>query len=218
MVSRRALLISGSLVAACSSPATASLIENAPPVGEVLESPWPSAIQPPVSATPAAQPPQHSNWKAFLMSGERSLSLERGGSGVQRVRYMRRDGTVDPEGYGIICYLMRDVRAERMTAIDPDLLDVLCGVQRWLAHHGRASVLRITSGFRTRETNSTTEGAAKNSMHLQGRAVDLVIPGVQPSVLGAMAREFNEGGGTGIYLSKGFVHVDTGSSRVWVRR
>ena len=112
--------------------------------------------------------------------------------------------------------LLRDVQAGKMMAMDPRLLDLLCGIQRWMIVNGRTSVIEILSGFRTFFTNGATEGSAKNSMHLDGKAADLHIPGVSSADLGEMARLFNRAGGTGIYLNRGFVHVDTGTARTWI--
>jgi len=132
------------------------------------------------------------------------------------VRYCTADGHLDREGYGIACLLLRDVRAGKMCPIDPRLLDILCGLQRWAEYNDRSAVIQLLSGFRTLATSSSTEGAAMNSMHLYGRAADIVFEGMPSGLLGAMVRSFNDQGGTGIYLNRGFVHVDTGAARSWV--
>lgn len=76
-------------------------------------------------------------------------------------------------------------------------------------------MIALTSGLRTEGTNASTEGAAKNSLHKQGRAVDFVMEGIRGGQLGAMVSAYNTGGGTGIYLARNFVHADTGRPRVW---
>lgn len=198
----------------------ARLIDGAPNAGRGgledggAEAPTAAVSPRAEQALPPAPAPR--DWREFLLSGERSVTMRRGASGVQRVRYRMADGSVDSQGYALACFLLRDVRANRVSAIDPGLLDAMCGVQRWLSARGRAGVIEILSGFRTQTTNNATEGAAKNSMHLQGRATDFVVAGVSASTLGAMAREFNRGG-IGVYFDKGFVHIDTGAPRVWVR-
>lgn len=135
---------------------------------------------------------------------------------AQRVRYCTSDGQLDRDGYALACHLLRDLRAGKMFTMDPKLLDVLCGIQRWGEANGRSSVIQVNSGFRTLDTNNDTEGAARNSMHLYGRAADIVIDGFGSGLVGAMVRTFNSNGGTGVYLSRGFVHVDTGAARMWV--
>ncbi len=57
-------------------------------------------------------------------------------------------------------------------------------------------------------------GVAKKSMHLQGKAVDLRLPGFSTSDLGTLARSM-KAGGVGIYRHDDFVHIDTGKVRTW---
>lgn len=162
-------------------------------------------------------PPQ--DWRNFLLGRERSVKIRRSGEGGYRtLRYRSGDGTVDREGYGALCFVLRDVRANRMMGMDPALLDVLCGIQRWMEFHHQSAGITVTSGFRSGETNSKLEGAARNSMHLYGKAADIVIEGVSSAAMGAMARQFNVNGGTGIYVNRGFVHVDSGAARMWTSR
>ncbi len=169
-----------------------------------------SAVQPQLSVTT-----EPLDWRKHLIAGERSILMRRDGA-AQRVRYCTADGQLDREGYAIACTLLRDVRAGKLYPIDPRLLDILCGLQRWAEYNGRSAVIQLLSGFRTLATNNALEGAAMNSMHLYGRAADIVFEGIPSGLLGAMVRSFNDKGGTGIYLNRGFVHVDTGAARSWV--
>ena len=180
--------------------------------------PYTGPAQPVQEPTPVRQQPasaERPDWRNYLISGERSILMRRDGA-AQRVRYCTADGQLDREGYGIACLLLRDVKAGKLHPIDPRLLDILCGLQRWAEYNGRGAVIQLLSGFRTLATNSSTEGAAMNSMHLYGRAADIVFEGMPSGLLGAMVRSFNDQGGTGIYLNRGFVHVDTGAARSWV--
>lgn len=158
---------------------------------------------------------QQSDWRKYLLAGERTIIMRRDGS-AQRVRYCLADGSLDRDGYGLACTMLRDVQAGKLYPMDPRLLDILCGLQRWAEYNGRSSVIQLLSGFRTAKTNSDTEGAALNSMHLYGRAADVVFEGLSSGLMGAMIRAFNTQGGNGIYLNRGFVHVDTGAARSWV--
>lgn len=168
----------------------------------------------PMQAEPVQQ--QHADWRQFLLAGERTLTMRRDGGAVRHVRYCLADGTVDRDGYAMACHLLRDVEANKLFPMDPRLLDVLCGLQRWAEYHGRKATLQLLSGFRTAGTNAALEGAAMNSMHLHGRAADIVFEGMNSTQLGAMVKAFNSQGGTGIYVNRGFVHVDTGAARSWV--
>ncbi|WP_134619843.1 YcbK family protein, partial [Pseudomonas aeruginosa] len=98
---------------------------------------------------------------------------------------------------------------------DPHLLDVLFIMQVWLQAYGQPSDIQILSGYRTPEHNGRLEGAAKNSLHMQGRAADIHIPGMSTQVLANMGKMIAVGG-VGLYPSRGFIHVDTGSLRSWV--
>jgi len=168
-----------------------------------------SSVRPQPTASPSK------DWREVLLSGERTIHMRRDGE-TQHIRYCTKDGYIDPVGYRAACVLLRDVQAGKMFTMDPKLLDILCGIQRWMSYNGRDSIIEITSGFRTTQTNNATEGSALKSMHLYGKAADIVISGASSGLVGAMAKKFNGAGGTGIYLLRGFVHIDTGASRTWI--
>ena len=128
-----------------------------------------------------------------------------------------KDGFIDDAGYRKVCWLMRDVRAGVAANIDPRVLDLLCAMQAWVGHYGFKKPFLISSGYRTQSTNSNLEGAAKNSMHLHGKAVDLIFPDLPVSYVGQLAQHYSAGG-VGFYPSRGFVHVDTGRIRSWGRK
>ncbi|MFK4705874.1 uncharacterized protein YcbK (DUF882 family) [Roseateles asaccharophilus] len=163
-----------------------------------------------------APAPAGTDWRQLLLRGERSISMRRDGGALVRVRYCTQDGLLDREGYAVACYMLRDVTAGRLAAMDPGLLDLLCGMQRWAQYNGYQADINALSGFRTLQTNHGTEGAALNSLHLYAKAADVVIEGFSGARLGAMAKQFNVAGGNGIYVNRGFVHVDTGRSRTWI--
>ena len=125
-----------------------------------------------------------------------------------------RNNALDIDGYNKICWLMRDLRANQYAQIDIRLLDLLCAMQAWVAYYGFTKPFQISSGYRTVASNSKLEGAARNSMHLKGKAVDLIIPELPVSYLGKLAQHYSAGG-VGFYPDRGFVHVDTGSIRSW---
>ena len=126
------------------------------------------------------------------------------------------NGKYIPDGYARLCWLLRDVRAKRAVQMDPTLLNVLTGIQAYYYAYGVKGPLIVTSGFRTLETNEKLvgEGAARNSMHLYGRAVDITLPGVPVEHLGRV-KQYLHAGGLGFYPNKHFIHVDTGRARTW---
>lgn len=149
-----------------------------------------------------------------LLSDRRSLRLLRGDEQLHAI-YWTADGGYNRDEYLKICWLLRDVQADRVFPINHGLLDVLCGVQTWLARNGVDAPLRVHSGFRTPKTNQRTEGAALDSRHIVGRAVDISVSGVSNVKLAGMASVLGRGG-TGLYPGRNFVHVDTGDERIWI--
>lgn len=125
-----------------------------------------------------------------------------------------QNGQVHMPGYHALCHALKDHRADVAFAMDLRLLDLLCAMQAWVAYYGFKDPIQINSGYRTARSNSQLEGAARNSMHLHGRAVDLVFPGLPTAYVGKLAAHY-AGGGVGFYFDKGFIHVDTGRRRFW---
>lgn len=145
----------------------------------------------------------------------RELWLRRHPTGQETRIVYWRDGQLVADGYWQACAMLRDVRANVMTSMDPTLLDVLRGVFGFYNAWRWPHPIVITSGFRTVKTNNAIgEGAAKNSMHLYGRAADLHVPGVPTKDVAALGMHLQQGG-VGFYPSKGFTHLDTGRLRLW---
>lgn len=85
--------------------------------------------------------------------------------------------------------------------IDSDLVDVL---QKVRDHFGKA--VTITSAFRTASHNKKVGGAIY-SQHLYGKAADIKVSGVAPSVVADFAETLMPStGGIGRYST--FTHVD----------
>ena len=149
-----------------------------------------------------------------LLAERRTLWLVRGKEQIEAT-YWTAQGGYDREQYLQLCWVLRDLQADRVFPMDHGLLDVLAGVQVWLARTGVRAPLEIHSGYRTRTTNQKLEGAALASRHLLGKAADITVPGVKNLKLAQMASVLGRGG-TGFYPGRNFVHVDTGDERVWV--
>jgi len=151
-----------------------------------------------------------------LLSERRSLRLLRGTEALSATYWTAESG-YNRDEYLNICWLLRDVQADRVFPMHHGLLDVLCGLQAWLGRIGSDAPLQIYSGYRSPKTNNRTEGAALNSRHLVGRAVDISVSGVSNVKLAGMASLLGRGG-TGFYPGRNFVHVDTGDERIWIDR
>jgi uncharacterized protein YcbK (DUF882 family) len=127
-----------------------------------------------------------------------------------------KDGQLVPEEYNRLCWFMRDAHSNKMVAMDQVLLDVLNGIQGFYRLNGWNYPIVLNSGYRSPETNKKleNEGAAKNSMHLYGKAADIYMPGAPVKDVARLGVHFKQGG-VGFYESKGFVHVDAGRLRSW---
>jgi uncharacterized protein YcbK (DUF882 family) len=127
-----------------------------------------------------------------------------------------QNGQLQEAEYLKLCAIMRDVRQNQATYISLGTLDVLRGVFGYYESMAWKYPFVLTSGFRTVKTNTalSAEGAAKNSMHLYGRALDGYIPGVPVRDVAALGLWF-QSGGVGLYPKKNFVHIDDGRKRFW---
>ena len=116
------------------------------------------------------------------------------------------------------CNLARDLHVGVSTEMDPNLMIALSTVQSNLFGMGIIKPLMIVSGYRTPRTNARTEGAAKNSFHMKGKAVDFYVEGLEMSMdfVGTLATQF-QAGGVGFYPGRSFTHLDTGNFRTWGR-
>lgn len=133
-----------------------------------------------------------------------------------REKYVEH-GQVYIPGYVKLCEALRDVHApakEQVVQMDLKLLNLLFAVQQWMKINGQYRPLIVNSGYRTSRSNANLENAAKNSMHLYGKAADFYIENLPTKYLGELVKFFKEGG-MGLYLSKNFVHADTGAVRTW---
>jgi uncharacterized protein YcbK (DUF882 family) len=118
--------------------------------------------------------------------------------------------------------LLRDVNGKQTTAIDPKLLETLWGTQAFVARYGIDNPLEILSGYRSPASNArlieSGVPAARQSLHIQGRAADIRIVNLNAEVLGSLVRSFGQGG-VGFYYRPGarggWIHVDTGLNRTW---
>ena len=112
-------------------------------------------------------------------------------------------------------YFLRDFRSGGVHRIDPGLLDVLSKIQHSCGSH---SYYEVISGYRSAKTNEVLRkksgGVAKKSYHMQGKAIDIRMAGLDTKVLRDLALKFNRGG-VGFYPKSDFVHLDTGMKRSW---
>ena len=150
---------------------------------------------------------------------ERALKLLNVHTNERATIVFKRNGRYDQAGLRQINQILRDWRRNEPTNMDPQLLDLL-----WTAYleSGSSDYIHVICGYRAPATNGAlrarSSGVAKNSLHMQGKAIDFFIPGVQLAKLRAIGLRM-QAGGVGFYPSSGspFVHMDTGSVRHWPR-
>ena len=146
---------------------------------------------------------------------ERKLSLYNTHTGESLNRVFWAEGQFVPDALQDINNVLRDHRNNAVAIIDPQLLLLLDQVN---VKMGSANAFHIISGYRSPESNAllnaTTTGVAKHSMHMDGKAIDIRMPGRNLAQVRKAAMALR-GGGVGYYPDSQFVHMDTGRLRSW---
>ena len=121
-----------------------------------------------------------------------------------------------PEALGALNHFLRDHYSGEVGRMHPPLFDLLHALRQTL---GSAGPFEIISGYRCPATNDRLRqtrggGVAKQSLHMQGCAVDVRLSGVPLAELRDAALSLRAGG-VGYYPESEFVHLDTGRVRSW---
>jgi uncharacterized protein YcbK (DUF882 family) len=126
-----------------------------------------------------------------------------------------RDGDYLAEELLRVENFMRDFRTREAHPIERTLLDQLHLLARRTKPDG---VFEVISAYRSPETNATlhekSNGVAKQSLHMVGKAIDVRLNGVATRDLRDAALNLRAGG-VGYYADSDFVHLDTGRVRSW---
>jgi uncharacterized protein YcbK (DUF882 family) len=148
-------------------------------------------------------------------AGGKLISLKNLHTGEELETEFFRGGGYIGDSFAAIAVLLRDFRNGEQHAIDPKLMDYLFDVAQVL---GVDPVFSVISGYRSPQTNALlherSSGVARRSMHLEGRAIDVRIAGVDCAHLAGRALDLTRGG-VGYYRASDFVHLDTGAFRTW---
>jgi uncharacterized protein YcbK (DUF882 family) len=134
----------------------------------------------------------------------------------EKLDIVYRDGNGHrPDALAQINQLLRDHRSGDAVAMDPGMLDILGELYEG---HGSTGTFEVISGYRSPATNEMlrgrSNGVAKKSMHMQGKAIDIRLTDVATHQLRESAIELG-GGGVGYYAKSDFIHIDTGRVRRW---
>jgi uncharacterized protein YcbK (DUF882 family) len=121
-----------------------------------------------------------------------------------------------PEALVSLNRFLRDHYTGDVGRIDPQVFDLLHRVRQVL---GTGRSFEVISGYRCPTTNDHLRqtrggGVAKRSLHMEGRAIDVRLPGVPLVELRDAALSLRAGG-VGFYPGSQFVHLDNGRVRSW---
>jgi len=135
------------------------------------------------------------------------------GESLNAVYWFR--GQYLPEAMSAVDRVLRDHRTDEIKPIDPQLLDLLHAIRGELEC---SRPFYVISAYRSPTTNAflrfMSRRVAEHSLHMDGKAIDLRIPGWDSHAVRRVAMELRRGG-VGYYPSSNFVHVDVGPVRYW---
>jgi len=152
-----------------------------------------------------------------LASGPRSLALTNLHTGESLTAAYFENGAYVPDALAALSHVLRDFRTGESHVMAPGLFDLITALQSSLATTARVEVI---SGYRSPATNAALHAessrVATHSLHMDGMAMDIRIPGVELSRLRDAALALGRGG-VGYYpdAANNFVHVDVGRVRRW---
>lgn len=156
--------------------------------------------------------------QAAALAGSRELSFFNTHTGERLSCVYCCTGRYEPDALAAINHILRDHRSNEVKAIDVGLLDLLHRLGGTLES---SRAFHVISGYRSPATNSMLRvkggghtGVASRSLHMEGKAIDIRIPGIPLGHLHRAAVSL-KGGGVGYYPDLDFVHVDVGKVRYW---
>lgn len=155
-----------------------------------------------------------------LPSGIRRLAMDHTHTGERIELAYASDAQYLPEALGALNHFLRDHYNGAVGRIDPALFDLLHQLRATLGLGEQDGPrFEVISGFRSPATNRHLQktrggGVATRSLHLQGQAIDVRLPGVPLAELRDAALSL-AAGGVGYYPGEQFVHLDTGRVRSW---
>ncbi len=132
-----------------------------------------------------------------------------------RAAYRGPEGLYDSESIKELNWLLRCPYTDRQYPIDIKTLEFLDRVVTRLDSNNEVHVI---SGYRSPQYNqyliSHGHRVARHSLHTEGRALDIRIPGVSLADVHRTAVSLRIGG-VGYYPRDNFIHIDSGAVRIW---
>jgi len=152
---------------------------------------------------------------AFAAPAARHLKFQNLHTGESLALDYWSDGAYHPEALAEINKVLRDFRTGEVHAMEPGLLDLLHDINARLE---TPAPFQVISGYRSPRTNASlhehSNGVASKSLHMQGMAIDIRVPGRELASVHGTALALGRGG-VGLYPTSDFVHVDVGRVRKW---
>jgi len=149
------------------------------------------------------------------VSEERRLSFYNLHTGESLTTTYWAEGRYNASASSEVDFILRDFRTGEVAPIDFRLLDLLHNLRQQMQSD---QAFHVISGFRSPATNQRlshrSKGVAKRSLHMQGQAIDVRLPGRKLEDLRRTARSL-KAGGVGYYPKSNFIHVDVGRVRFW---
>jgi uncharacterized protein YcbK (DUF882 family) len=128
----------------------------------------------------------------------------------------RRGDVYVPDAVNRLDQFLRDHRTGDVRQLDERLFDLLHDLTESVGREG--AEIDIVCGYRTPWSNDflrrTSSGVASHSLHMEGEAIDIRMPGIPTAELRNAALALHRGG-VGFYPKSQFVHVDVGRLRRW---
>jgi uncharacterized protein YcbK (DUF882 family) len=144
-------------------------------------------------------------------SSSHRLNLTNPHTGEAFKKTIIRDNTWVEDAFKQFGVFARDWRQKEVVDIHPNAILILLKLQKMM---GTDEPMVLLSGYRSLTTNNSLPGAATNSLHLKGWAMDITQPGRSVNRLHSAAMSL-KAGGVGKYTRESFVHIDCGTQRSW---
>jgi uncharacterized protein YcbK (DUF882 family) len=153
--------------------------------------------------------------RALAALPARSLSLVNLHTGERLQAVYWEAGAYVADALAAFDKVLRDHRTGETHEMAPGLFDLAVALTIRLDVN---ETVQIISGYRSPRTNAAlhtaSSGVATHSLHMEGKALDVRIAGVDLTRLRDAAWSL-QSGGVGYYPASDFVHVDVGRVRRW---
>ena len=165
--------------------------------------------------TSAAIAPEAFATRSLSSSSDKELHLYNIHTGEFVKTTFKQAGQYDQDSLAELDNLLRHHRSGESTLISRTLFNDIYALQQMFKPN---QAIEIISGYRSPKTNeqlrASGHGVAKRSLHMQGKAVDIRIPGINLRQVRQAALALKSGG-VGYYPKSGFIHLDVGRVRQW---